>query len=202
MSEYDEIEMDAFKEVFNIGVGYAADSLSRMIKEAVILTIPELSLTCGKDAIINRASPNTNEYSMVTQQFTGDLNADAVIMFPENKSIELVRLMVGEEILAEEMNAMEQETLTEIGNILLNSCISTISNTIGSQFQCSMPRYLCGNMNELFPNQLKDDDCLLTLNIDLLVESKQIHGHMMFLMKMDSLDTFKHAIMKYLGLAK
>ena len=202
MSEPDEIEIDAFKEVFNIGVGYAADSLSQMVKEPVILTIPELSLACGKTVIVDRALPHAKEYSMVSQQFSGDLNAEAVIMFPVDKSLELVRLMVGEEIPAEEMNAMEQETLTEIGNILLNSCISTISNTIGSQFQCSMPRYLSGNMNNLFPDHLNDDDCLLTLNIDLLVESKQIHGHMMFLMKMDSLDTFKHAVMKYLGLAK
>jgi len=48
----DELQQDALTEVFNVGMGSAAASLSEMVGEEVQLTVPEISFVNKEDAIL------------------------------------------------------------------------------------------------------------------------------------------------------
>lgn len=200
MRQLDDVEQDALKEILNIGVGHAADSFARLISEPVKLSVPTLKLICGGLAEVEMQSLNAISGSMVRQSFQGCFTADGVFLFPGNGSLELVRLMVGKAMPICEMREMEQDALVEVGNILFNSCVSVISDMIDSKFECGMPSYASGNLCELIPEFKSAEDCLLLMNIAFLVERVQIHGYIMFLMKVDSIDVFIRAIKKYLGL--
>lgn len=198
MIVFDEIEADALKEVFNIGVGYAADSLSRMVNEEVRLSVPRLRLVERLDTLDALDLPSHSNYCAVTQRFEGDFNAEAVLMFPGEKSLELVRMMVGETVHVSEMNELEQEALTEVGNILLNSCVAVIADMLGHRFRCSLPRYKAGQWRELLPEPGQEEQCVLVLDIDFAIERRDIQGFLIFFMKVESLDEFRRAILSYL----
>lgn len=195
-----ELEEDALKEIFNIGVGHAADSFSRMINEPVKLSVPTLKLLYGKQATAEMQALDGDNNSMVMQSFQGDFTADGVLMFSGDGSMELVRLMLGEDTPISEMRELEQEALTEVGNILFNSCVSVISDMIGSRFECGMPRYLSGGLRQLLHDPNSEGDCLLLIHIDFILERIQVHGYFMFIMKVDSVDIFVGAIGKSMGL--
>lgn len=200
MKQLSEIEEDALKEIFNIGVGHAADSFSRMVNEPVQLSVPTLKLLYGEQAAAEMQAMDRDTNSMVVQSFQGGFTADGVLIFSGDESLELVRLMIGEDTPISEMRELEQEALTEVGNILFNSCVSVISDMIGSRFECGMPRYLSGSLRQLLHESNSAEDCLLLINIDFILERIQIHGYFMFLMKVDSVDIFICAIGKSMGL--
>lgn len=201
MRQLSDIELDALKEMLNIGVGYAADSFSRLINEPVKLIIPEFKMIYGKSASSELQSLHAGSGSVIRQNFRGAFTADGVFLFPGDGSLELVRLMVGKQISVTEMKELEQDALVEVGNILFNTCVSVISDTINAPFECDMPSYESGKLGEVLAGLDSEDDCLLLMKIEFIVENVQIQGFIMFLMKMESLDTFILAINKYLGLS-
>lgn len=198
MKPLSEIEEDAFKEIFNIGVGHAADSFSRMVIQPVRLSVPTLKLLHGEQLMAGIPTLDMESCSMVIQGFQGGFSADGVFLFSDEASLDLVRLLVGKDMPISEMRELEQEAFIEVGNILFNSCVSVISDMIGIRFQCGIPRYLSGKFSQLMPEANNADSCLLLVNIDFIVESVQIHGYIIFLMKLDSVDILMRAITRYM----
>jgi len=98
-----DLEQDALKEMFNIGVGHAADSLSQMVNEEVRLSVPSLQILSRLEAEDHFRSAPISNFCGVVQRFEGEFNAHAILMFPGVNSLELVRLMVGEMVPLEEM---------------------------------------------------------------------------------------------------
>jgi len=194
MRPLSEIEEDAFKEIFNIGVGHAADSFSRMVNLPVRLSVPTLKLLHGEQVMAEMPSLDMKSCSMVVQSFQGGFSADGVFLFSDEASLELVRLLVGKDMPISEMRELEQEAFIEVGNILFNSCVSVISDMIGFRFQCGIPRYMSGDFSRLMPETGNADSCLLLVNIDFIIESVQIHGYIIFLMKLDSVDILMRTI--------
>lgn len=202
MRQLDEIEYDALKEIFNIGIGHAADSFSQMIHSPVWLSVPTLELLYGDGAVRQLQLIDAGAGSMIKQSFHGGFTADGVLVFPGERSLELVRLMVGPDVPVSEMRELEQDALVEVGNILFNSSISVISDMIGEPFQCSMPRFETGHIGQLLADFHESNECLLLMNIAFTVEQVQVRGFVMFLMKVDSVEIFIAAIKKYLGLTQ
>ena len=71
----------------------------------------------------------------IHQVFEGEITGRALLIFPDTKSLELVRAVIGGELPLEEIIELEQEALAEIGNIILNGCLATIANHAAAQSQ-------------------------------------------------------------------
>ena len=52
------------------------------------------------------------------------------MIFPQAKSLELIRVIVGADVDAAEANDIEEEALAETGNIILNGCLATMANIL------------------------------------------------------------------------
>lgn len=200
MLELGDIERDALTEVFNIGVGQAASALSQMVNDRVMLSVPSISFTSSASA----ARELTNDAGLricgVSQRFHGTFDADAILMFPENKSLEIVRLMIGDEMPIEELTAMEQEALSEIGNIILNALIGTLANVFGSEFTSALPVFHFGTSSEILQSESKDaSDLVMLLHIDFKLEMHQINGYVAFLLDVSSVQGLKGSINAFLG---
>lgn len=199
MRQLDEFEVDALKEILNIGIGHAADSFSQMIRSPIHLSVPALELLYDAAAIGKIVAMDAEKGSMIRQSFRGGFAADGMLVFPGEGSFELVRMMVGQDMPIDEMRELEQDALVEVGNILFNSSVSVISDMIGAPFQCSMPRYEMGSLDRLLSEFHSGEDCLLLMNIAFIVEHVQVQGYLMFLMKVGSVEVFLAAIKKYFG---
>ena len=82
---------------------------------------------------------------------------------------------------------MEQEAITEIGNIVLNACFSSLSELLNSDFQCTLPTYHLGLIGEVVSAQTNiDDNMMLLLKMDFSMPNKQIDGYLVFLLTLSS----------------
>ena len=204
MFNLSELENDALVEIFNIGVGQAAASMSAIVNEAVRMSVPSISFMNRTEAgrMLGRRDPEPERICGVSQHYAGAFDTDAILMFPEDKSLEIVRLMVGEAVPLKELTEMEQEAMCEIGNIILNSCVGTLANIFQRELQGSLPRYHVGTSDEILTaGSSPADTVVLMLHIDFLLEKHQIHGYVAFILDITALHDLKEQINLYIARA-
>jgi chemotaxis protein CheC len=181
------LQRDALLEIFNIGVGSAANSMSQLINEEIRLSVPKLDILLKDHTDALNALIQSRRICAVSQDFTGPLQARAFLVFPEGKTQEIVRRMLGEMVSADELNTMEEEALSEIGNIILNACISSMSDLLQSDFKSSLPLYHLGTaVDVLALDNTAENPFMLLLHIDFSMPKEKIDGYLIFLLSLQS----------------
>lgn len=200
MSQLNDLELDALTEVFNIGVGQAAAAMSRMVKEEVTLSVPTISFM-SRNAVAEALTEDVGQrICSVSQRFEGAFDTDAILMFPESKSLEIVRMMIGEEIPLDELTDLEQEALSEIGNIILNALMGTLANVFNSEFSSSLPVFHLGTSSEILPaGSESGGEVVMLLRIDFNLVQRQIQGYVAFLLDISSMRGLKDSIGRFIG---
>jgi chemotaxis protein CheC len=198
-----ELQHDALVEIFNIGVGQAAASMSGIVNEEVTMSVPSISFLNRAEAALLLGGKNKQDQLQricgVRQHYEGAFQTEAILMFPEDKSLEIVRLMVGESVPLAELTEMEQEAMSEIGNIILNSCVGTLANLFQRELEGSLPVYHVGTSEEILSaSGSASDSIVLMLHIDFILEMHQIHGYVAFILDVSALHDLKEQINLYL----
>jgi chemotaxis protein CheC len=191
-----ELEQDALTELVNIAVSRAAKNLREMVGGQVLLSVPTVNLVSRQQAIAILGEREVNKLVAVHQVFEGDITGRALLIFPETKSLSLVRAIVGQDMVIEDIIDLEQEALAETGNIILNSCLSTIANMLERSLRVSLPEVIRGSGVEFFnlapppqPGQV-----VLFLYINFTVKEHDVTGYIALLMDMPSLVTLKQLL--------
>ena len=149
-SDLNELELDALTELVNLGVSQAALNLREMIGKQVFLSVPSVDMIARPDAIEILGKNEPNKLVAVHQMFEGEINGRALLIFPEMRSLELVRAVTSSDLPLEDIIELEQEALAETGNIILNGCLATIANLLHRTLKISLPEILRGDSRALF----------------------------------------------------
>lgn len=189
----DELELDALTEMVNIGVNRSAASLREMVGEQVHLSVPRVALVSREKAIATLGEGNPDTLVGVHQVFEGDIVGRALLIFPDTKSLELVRAVAGPELSLEEIIELEHEALAEIGNVILNGCLATMANMLQRSLKMSLPEILRGEASRFFNLAPPPEagEVVMLLYIDFALRSRDIRGYIALLMDMPSLAAMK-----------
>ena len=188
-----ELELDALTELVNIGVSAAAASLREMVGEQVHLSVPNVTLVSRPRAVEMLTEREAAKLVAVHQVFEGDITGRVLLIFPETRSLELVRAVTGGELPLEDIIELEQEALAETGNIILNGCLATIANMLERSLKMSLPEILRGDGPEFFELAPPPaaGDVVMFLYIDFSIRQRDIQGYIVMLMDMPSLTALK-----------
>ena len=190
------LEIDALTEIFNFGIGRAAKSLNQMVSQTVDLTIPEIEILPNKQAKHKLDLDTAMEISAVTQRFSGDFQGQALLMFSKENGLQLVRLLLGNKIPIEDLSELEQDSLVEIGNVILNACFGTVINFLQASISIEMPEFIQGNLNKIFTYS-SEHDWSLYIKVKFSLPSENIAGHISFIMDITSLEIFQESVRKF-----
>ena len=193
-----DIELDALMEVFNVGVGQAADALSQLAGSPVRLNVPLVAMISKQGISDDLLAQGTERICAVRQEFSGVLNTEAVLMFPVQQSLQLVQMMVGGDVPLEQLGEMEQEAMAEIGNILLNSVVSGIADVLRLKFEGSLPQVEMGPVRDVLCGQGHMDEVVLSLQIDFAIDALEIQGYLVFLLDVESIASLKSTVRAFL----
>ena len=184
-----ELELDALTELVNLGVSRAAANLAVMVREEVVLTVPQVALLTREAAIKSLGERESRSLVAVHQTFEGEFVGRALLIFPEENSLELVRALVGSELSNEEIIELEQEALAETGNVILNSCLATIANSLESNLRMSLPEVLRGEGRRFFnlPPPPAQGPTVLFIYINFALRRRDVAGYIAMMMDMPSL---------------
>ena len=196
-----DLELDALSELVNLGVSNAALSLREMVREEVVLSVPKVAVVTRSEAIANLDERDSRRLVAVQQEFEGDINGRALLIFPEVKSMELVRAVVGGDLSLEDITELEQEALAETGNILLNGCLATIANNLKRSLRISLPEVIYGEGADIFNASPEIADRVLFIYINFSIRHRDIQGYIAMLLDIPSLLTLKHLLAEFIDRA-
>jgi chemotaxis protein CheC len=184
-----DIELDALTELVNIGVSSAAIGLREMVGEEITLSVPKVELVPRERAVEILRQSETAQLIAVHQVFEGDITGRALLIFPEAKSLEIVRAVAGGNLSLDDIIELEHEALAETGNIILNSCLATIANMLERSLKMSLPEIIRGEAQHFFslPPPPHGGDLVLFVYINFAVQQRDIRGYIAMLMDMPSL---------------
>jgi chemotaxis protein CheC len=196
-----ELELDALSELVNLGVSRAAANLAVMVREEVVLTVPQVALLTRHEAVSTLGQREARSLVAVHQTFEGEIVGRALLIFPEENSLELVRALVGSELSNEEIIELEQEALAETGNVILNSCLATIANSLESNLKMSLPEVLRGESMRFFnlPPPPAAGATVLFIYINFALRRRDIAGYIAMMMDMPSLAALQRLLRNLIG---
>lgn len=205
MIHLSDTERDAIGEAFNLGVGSAGNALSEMLGKEVLLSVPAVDISLREDAAktLTPEDPNEGVISGVREAFEGPFSGDAFLLFTENRSLELVRLLLQQpDADIDMLSEMEQEALVEVGNIILNACLAQIADIMGTEIFNDIPIAIKGQFHQIIDDATSADQksYVMKLHMHFAVEGTQIDGNIAFVMGIQSLGNFKKHICEYFGL--
>ena len=196
--DLNELQRDALGEIFNIGVGRAASSLSQIVNDTVLLSAPEVTLVHREDAAKVLLGSEFRQFSTVSQHFTGAFDAEAMLVFPESNALEIVRLMVGPHMSVEELSEFEQEAMCEVGNIILNACMSALADLFHLSLNGTLPVHRFGDTESLTFLAGGQEQMVLVLQVDMTISQQRVQGHTLFLLSVVSMQSLLDCLDIYL----
>lgn len=184
-----ELERDALAELANIGVSRAAASLRKMVGQQVLLSVPSVEVMTRQNAAALMAEQEGDKLVAVQQVFSGSFSGKALLIFPQAKSLELVRVIVGSELPGDDTREIEEEALAETGNIILNGCLATMANILNQSLSISLPKVMRGTGPNLFEvhEGSPDGRLVLFLYINFSILDLDMRGYIAMLMDLPSL---------------
>ena len=134
-----ELQLDALREVANIGAGHAATALSQMTNRTIMIAVPEVNVRALEEVTDLVGRPD-EVVAAVLMHMMGDLTGRALVLFPERSAYTvcdfLFRRPVG---TTEVLGEMEQSGLKEAGNILASAYLNALSDFMGMMLIPSVP---------------------------------------------------------------
>jgi chemotaxis protein CheC len=197
-----EFEQDALTEIFNIGVGLAANSLYELTGEHVPLSVPVVALTSYAHARHHYAGRDRSVVA-VRQTYTGMFATEAVLVFPEESSLTLVRMMVGPELAHDQLAELSPDALSELGNIVLNAVMSALADALDLRLEGSLPTVSAGLAGTLFEDPesnligLPEAPQVLVLMIDFQLGAQHVPADLAFSLNAASSETLLACLTHY-----
>lgn len=147
--DIDSDSIDAIRELINIGVGRAAGLLNEMTGTHIHLMVPEVRILRYTDLIREKQVLDHDHLSAVTLRFEGSFSGISMLVFPPESAAILITALSGEKIAASDLDALRIETLNEVGNIVNNAVMGSITNVLAERLTYSMPTYHEGSIAEI-----------------------------------------------------
>jgi len=193
-----ELQRDAITELLNVGMGQAADSLSQMLNDEVKLSLPSFEILDWKDMIDRVDTPPNEKLVVVGQHFDGPFWGDALLLFHREQSLALARALMGDEMPEEMLIELEQDALTEVGNVILNACLSSLGNILTHEVINEIPTFNLGLANQVINNFISSkQDVAVFLRVNFSIHTKNIAGYVAFILDIQSLEKLKENINKH-----
>lgn len=190
-----EDQIDALQELVNIGVGRAASMLNQMVDSRIILEIPYIKVLNAADLHQELAKKfNEHCFAAVRQGFSGSFRGTAELVFPTESASKLVAVLTGEEQGSPDLDAVKIGTLSEIGNILINSVMGSISNVLKQHINYALPMYLEDTVGNLLSLASVNNSTIILAQTRFLIERLEITGDMLLIFELSSFDALIAAI--------
>lgn len=125
--------LDIIREVINIGNGEAADALSKLIRTPIRIKLPDIRIM-DMDEVLEYIRKEVSSIGVyISQNFKETVTGKTLLFYTKECSISLLNVIYGHTIKTSSLTESGIATLNEIGNIVMVSYMSQISDMIGAR---------------------------------------------------------------------
>ncbi|MGI5838442.1 MAG: chemotaxis protein CheC [bacterium] len=173
-----EWQSDVLREVFNIGAGNAATSLSLLLDTPVTMDVPEVKLLPFA-AVADQLGGEEEIVAAVLLTIAGSAGGSFVFLLPLSSARNLISNLFGfPKEKDDSFNAMEMSALTETGNIMGASFLSALAGLTGLALSATVPDAAVDMAGAVLSVPLirasRDFDCALVMAAQLVARGEKI----------------------------
>ncbi|MGE5381137.1 MAG: chemotaxis protein CheC [Methylocystaceae bacterium] len=197
-AELSHIQIDALKEIGNIGAGNAATALAQLINTKIDMTVPKISILPFNEVPTLVGGPDM-PVTAIFLLVQGDAAANILFMLPVASARILVDMVMCQPTGSNDhFNEIEQSALMEIGNILAATYLNAMASFTALSFRPSVPALafdMAGAILDTVLAQLGQvGDHVLLLETDFKKDDQEVVGHFFLLPEPGALDLILAAL--------
>ncbi len=154
-------QIDALRELINIGVGKAASVLNDMVNCHITLQVPYIKILSPESLKDEMEELGKFRVSAVRLGFKGPFSGSAALVFPPDSASKLVAVLTEEESKTSDLDSLRIGTLSEVGNIVINGVMGSISNVLEQSINYSLPNYIEDSIENLLASEESYSDATI-----------------------------------------
>lgn len=182
--EFNAVQLDALKEVINIGGGNAATSLSQLINKPVQMTVPVIEAMAYEDLYEKVMSEETIVDAVMTRMI-GQAEGVFLLVGLEEDMTHLAAIMLPDDVSAS--SEMIDSALKELANILVNSFLNSVTKLLDINLLTSIPlltRDMFGAIvSSVYMESGQYDDTVLILKNEFYYMGERMEAALYFVPK-------------------
>lgn len=194
-SDLSPVQLDALKEVSNIGTGNAATALSQLLNKKIDMTVPAVNII-----LMSELFDEIGEEKLavgVIVRVLGDAPGNILFVFDKDTALGIVESLTGQK--DENLNDMSSSVLCEIGNIIAGSYMNAIFKLTNLVMTPSVPAVTYDMLGAMLSTTFiesgqYDDNVLDFETVFLQDKEKNISGHFYYIPVPGSLEKILNSL--------
>lgn len=200
MASFNSLQLDAIREVGNIGTGNAATALSGLLDRKIQMSVPKTELVSIYELGDHYGDP-MQIVSAVFVRSLGGFQCSLIFIQNEDDARLMTELLLKQQFgsfipLEEIPQDMTDSALSEVGNIVLSSFLNAINILLGTRHQISVPGVAHDMLSSILDvvasiyGQMGETALLVNteLSAEGLTEGRTVSGHIILIPDPDALE--------------
>lgn len=134
-----EAQIDALKEVGNIGTGHAATALSQLIKKKIMITVPTARILDIKD-VPNLLGDSNSIVAGIVMNVLGDITAKILLLLTRESALSLADMLLQKPVgTSKVLSEVGNSAIKETGNIVSGAYMNALNEFLGLMLLPSVP---------------------------------------------------------------
>jgi chemotaxis protein CheC len=180
LDELNPVQLDAIKEVGNIGAGHGATALSQLLGKRILITVPKANIIPLSEVPKLVGDPNTLVAGL-TLSILGDATGKILLLFPRDSALHLADMLLKQPIGSSKiLTEMGHSAIKEAGNILTGAYLSALNEFLGMLLLISVPTLvfdMAGALLATVTQGLEDATKVISIETRFIDDNKEIGGY-------------------------
>lgn len=198
--DLDDLQLDAVKEVANIGAAHAATALSQLLDRRVDMSTPRAELRPMEEVVTTISDDEEAIVVAIHASTKGDAKVDIMVIFSEESILHMLDILtVGKpspDILR--LSRFETSICREVGNILLLHYVRAINTFMNMQLFPTVPvisiDMAAAVLQPVLAKHAVDNDVAMTIEVDIFTDQFKMEGNFVMLPDSNAMDALMVAL--------
>ncbi|WP_125152118.1 chemotaxis protein CheC [Clostridium rectalis] len=188
------MQIDALREVGNIGAGNAATALSQLLNKKIDMSVPSINVV-PFDEIFSGIGGEEIVFGVLVRVL-GDTPGNILFVFQKETAINIIESLTG--VKEESISEMGNSVISELGNIISASYMNAIAKFANLTIIPSVPAVtydmLGAILSTTFIESGQFDEYVLDIETVFLQDNSEISGHFYYVPMPGSLEKILNSL--------
>ena len=193
-----EQQLDALREISNVGMGHAATALSQLTGKTIHLEVPRVMVTdtVGIPVLLGNAE---RVVVGIYLRMLGNAQGNILMVFPRGNAIRILDKLLPNKISGgDSLSELELSALKEVGNILASAYLNALGEMIHMTLIPSVPLLCIDSVGAVIENVLVEfgnvGEMALMVDTEFFSKDLRVSGQLFLLPAPSSLEVILTAL--------
>jgi chemotaxis protein CheC len=184
--DFEQIRLDAFKEIASIATGNAATSLSILLGQRVDITIPGIAVE-EVTSIPTLIGEREKKVTVLNFTIRGQFKGNIMILFSPSECLGLINMLTGQgQHDIENLSEMDLSAIKELGNIVVGAYTKVLAEGLGVKVKYSVPAFAYDMLGAIFDETVaclsSETEKAVVMESEFLIQNKLYRGYLVFIL--------------------